>query len=56
MGINSPGCAEEEDFSHEEETPTNGWKRTEGRNEFEQMLLMRPYQESPSFVSLLCDG
>jgi hypothetical protein len=29
MGIDTPGCAEEEDITYEEEAQTNGRKRNE---------------------------
>jgi len=54
MGVDTEGCTEEEDVSHEEATQANGWERVEGCHSIEQMLGLWARQESTSPMSILC--
>jgi hypothetical protein len=53
LGWTAQSCTKEEDESHEEATPTDGWQGSEGCYCFEQMQRVRKAKESAYSVSLL---
>lgn len=54
LGVNPQGCTEEEDFTHEEASQTDGWQGSQGCHITQQVLWLRKSQTCTLPMPPLC--